>query len=229
MEIIKRKILLEDLISRQPGINYGSISATSVYVNIMLTQTMDDMGMFTDIEYIPNEDAPIIVDDYYSEFHPLISGYTDSKITGFKSYSRDNQYNTTFILDSGEYLNYNGDTINGVSKIIDLSGPTAYTFNVNSDILTTGENQVGGILYHNNGDKTKFQIKSEGWNETNTSLSGLTKEEIFFGIISPPETKSDVFIERGNTSVLEPHLRLSEIESISHLEIYNNKFYNMIK
>jgi hypothetical protein len=60
-------------------------------------------------------------------------------------------------------------------------------------------------------------------------LSALTKEEYLFGIISPPEVQSDVFIDRGATSVLDMHLRLSEIGNISELTRYGNGFYKLNK
>jgi hypothetical protein len=268
MELIRRKILIEDLISRQPGVNYGTMAST-IYVNLMITQNMDDMGMFTDADYTPlngvmynyeidtinatfsattsvSTDIPLTVEDYFSTINPVITGYTDSKITSYQSYNRITPYNTSFIPNSGEYINYKGETIDGISKITSLIGPTGYTVDGNNDTYLGTENQNGGILYNDynsirivrkqdviNGSVriplSTFKIKSEGWNETNISLSALTKEEIYLGIISPPEVKSDVFIERGNTSVLEPHLKLSEIESIDHLEIYGNGYYKLIK
>jgi hypothetical protein len=244
MELIKRKILIEDLISRDP--NTYSAMTPYIYVNILLTHNIDDMGMFTDIDYIPNDNNPIKVEDYFSNLNPIITGYTDSKLTSFQSYNRLTPYNTSFILNNGDYTNYNGSLIHGISKITNLSGTTGYTMDANIDSYIGTNNQTTGILYNDynttriikkqdviNGSMkipvTTFRFKSEGWNDTNISLSVLTKEEIFLGIISPPEVESDVFIERGVTSVLEPHLKLSEIEGVDHLEMYGNGYYKLIK
>jgi hypothetical protein len=68
---------------------------------------------------------------------------------------------------------------------------------------------------------------SEGWNETNTSLSALTKEEYLFGIISVPEIQNDVFIDRGKTTVFEKHLKLSGIKNINELVRYGNGYFNI--
>jgi hypothetical protein len=74
---------------------------------------------------------------------------------------------------------------------------------------------------------TTIQYMGEGWNFENTTISPQIQEEYLIGIISQPEVESDVFIDRGVVSVLDTHLRLSEIESLDHLERYGNGFYNI--
>ena len=61
------------------------------------------------------------------------------------------------------------------------------------------------------------------------SLSAITKEEYLFGIISQPEVRSDVFIDRTITSITDLHLRLSEIRNLDSLIRYGNGFYNITK
>ena len=54
IEIQKKKILLEDSIDRTyESRTWGVLTATTFYVNILLTQSMDTMGIFTDIDYLP--------------------------------------------------------------------------------------------------------------------------------------------------------------------------------
>ena len=72
-----------------------------------------------------------------------------------------------------------------------------------------------------------FSYMSEGWNETNISLSAITREEYLFGITTPPEVQSDVYVDRGKTSVLDMHLRLSEIKDLGELSRYGNGFYKL--
>jgi hypothetical protein len=76
---------------------------------------------------------------------------------------------------------------------------------------------------------TTYRYIGEGFNETNISLSALTKEEYLFGIISPPEVQNDVFIDRGITTVMDRHLKLSEIRNIKELENYGNGYYKLNK
>ena len=52
MEIIRRKILLENSIDRMTGSTYGVLTATTFNISIFLTQKFDDMGLFTDMPFI---------------------------------------------------------------------------------------------------------------------------------------------------------------------------------
>ncbi len=69
----------------------------------------------------------------------------------------------------------------------------------------------------------------QGWNQTNTSLAAITKEEYLFGIVSRPEVENDVFIDRGQTNVMDLHLRLSEITNMEELVRYGNGYYKINK
>ncbi len=53
MEVIKRKISFEPATVRYTGgtAPYGTMTADTFYIKIMLTQNADDMGIFTDIEF----------------------------------------------------------------------------------------------------------------------------------------------------------------------------------
>ena len=227
MDIIKRKICIEDLITRENGDNYGALTATSIYVNVFLTQDIDDMGIFTDCEFSASTSSPVESDFYYTG-DTTITGYSSSRLVELKTYNRSSPYDTNIINESSVYSDYNGNVINGISKVTSLSTPTGYTFNANNDQFIGTENQSTGILYNDYPNRTVMTYKAEGWNMTNISYSGLVKDEIMMGIIYPPEVLSDVFIDRGNTTVFEPHLRLSEVESIEHLELYHNGYYKML-
>jgi hypothetical protein len=52
MDVIKHKILLEKYISRKRGSTYGTITANTININVLLTQDIKDMGMFNIIDYI---------------------------------------------------------------------------------------------------------------------------------------------------------------------------------
>ena len=290
MEILKRKILLEQSTDRTYNSpNWGSLSADTFFINVFITQNMDDMGLFTDIDFISANTFNNSVDytilttklelngfifpfmtgatvtnmteitgttqiilrepskiesDYYNFGNSQISAYTDSKITELKSYDNNERYKVGFNIDTASYVNYNNTQINGVSRVVSLNNPNIYVIDAANNINIGTQNQNTGLRYLDfsastrnviiNGNKFSIPLTTvnyigEGWNETNVSLSALTKEEYLFGIISKPEIESDVFIDRGVTSVLEMHLRLSEINNLGKLSRYGNGFYNINK
>jgi hypothetical protein len=291
MEIIKRKILLEDSIDRSNNSKtWGTLTADTFYINVFITQSIDDMGLFTDIEYFSADttnpstvdysilinklsssgitfpfmtsQTPYIsgvvdeneknilrlpqnnVSDYYNFIGLKVTGATDSKIEDVKSYDANERYKVGFNMDVETYTNYDNIELIGVSRVITNDEPSIYVFDTLDNNSIGTENQVFGLLYTDYSGTnrtividgvqqtiplTTFSFIGEGQNETNTSLSALTKEEYLFGIISPPEVKNDVFIERGITSVLEPHLKLSEIKNLGQLSRYGNGYYNLTK
>jgi hypothetical protein len=198
------------------------------------------------------------LEDYWS-YGSKITGATDSKLIDVRSYDNTMEYIVGFDVDKTEYENYAEVLIDGRTRVtgIDevkqsnyegelLSGVTTYVYDTNYDSNIGTSNQTTGILYKDflSGSSrtipnyfggidtiplTEMEYVGEGWNMTNTSLSAQTKEEYLFGITQPPEVLSDVFIERGSTTVFEKHLRLSEVDSLEHLEKYNNSFYKLVK
>ncbi len=291
MEIIKRKILLEDSIDRDyNSTNWGNLktSVKDFYLNILLTQSMDDMGMYLDMEYIPKNGLPLpsnfysiltsnmtggvryafmsgtqplmntytnfdksvlrnplkVNSDYYSQSHLRITGMTDSKIEDVRTYGATNPYRVNLAVEQGQYRDYTDTTYFGVSKIKSMGEPKIYVFDAIDDSTLGTVNQIYGLRYLDYTGKTRtftingqifidntteFSYIGQGLNMTNTSLSALTKEEYLFGIIFPAEVKSDVFIDRGLNSVMDKHLRFSEISNLGRLANYGNGFYNLNK
>lgn len=227
MEIIKRKIKLNNL-------------KNDFYLKIPLTQNIDDMGLISDLPYEGNKISKT-VNEYFKEGGIVISA-TDSKLKQLKTYDADNEYKVGFDIDKAVYNNYKNDKINGVSRVTKINGDNiTYVFNGENNNKLGTSGQTTGILYEDNpidglpinGDLdseitiSKVQYKSEGWNNTNTSLDPQIREGYLLGIINEPEVDNDVFINRGGVSVLDKHLRLSEIESLDHLIRYGNGFYNI--
>lgn len=291
MEVIKRKILLEDSVDRSYNSpTWGTMTASTFYMNVFLSQNIDDMGLFTDNEYFSADtsnptsvDYSILIDklessgltfpfmssttpflsgltnenekitlrlpqnnetDYYNFIGLRVTGATDSKIEDVKSYDANERYKVNFNMDAGTYLNYDNVDVNGVSRVVSVSEPNIYVFDTLANNNIGTPNQIYGLLYsdysgsnrtvvidgiQNTIPLTTLSFIGEGQNQTNTSLSALTKEEYLFGIISPPEVKNDVFIERGIISVLEPHLKLSEIKNLGQLSRYGNGYYNLTR
>ena len=53
----------------------------------------------------------------------------------------------------------------------------------------------------------------------------LTKEEFLMNVCQKPETRSDVFIERGKVSVFEKCQRLAVNPTIGELELHGYGYY----
>lgn len=291
MEALKRKISLEDSTDR--GYNsptWGLLTATTFNIKVMLTQNMDDMGLFTDIVYLPlttptvtPPDYSILIDklktsgytfpfmfgilpspftgltatdkidlrlpsytasSYYNYGNMPITASTESKIDDTRAYNANVPYKLGFNTNTSTYTSYTNTIINGVSRVAILGEPKVYVFDTPDDVNLGTLNQIWGLQYQDFTGKTRVvtsngvtntipvtnvRYRGEGWNETNISLSAITKEEYLFGIVSPPEVESDVFIDRGATSISEMHLRLSEIKDLDELVRYGNGFYNITK
>lgn len=294
MELFRKTILLEDSIDRTyNSTTWGKLTADTFYVNIMLTQSMDNMGIFADIEYFtktntssaPNydilkeklrglnadfnfisggtatmnpyslTDIDILritgktVSDYYNfpvinSLNFKITGYTDSKIEDLRSYDAVDPFKLGFDMERTDYFNYVNAQVSGVSRVHSMSEPKIYVFDANNDTTIGESSQITGLQYIEYANKTRqvilngvnssipitqFSYVCEGINMTNSSLAAIIKEEYLFGVIFPPEVKSEVFIERGITSVMDKHLRLSEVKDLNELARYGNGLYTLNK
>lgn len=239
MEIIRRKILIEDLITRESGPDYGRIVKEHIYLDVYLTQTIDNIGLYTDIPFEESINRVIdknkIINGYRSNYDirswyksgGRITTTTNSKLNDLKGYKEAERFKLNFDIDKGNYITYRGDEISGVSRIIEKDDEVIkYVIDAKNDNNLGTENQTTG-LYYIDDNGTTVTYTSQGINETNSSLSAISKKEFLMGIISNPQIKNDVFINRGQTSVTEHHLRLSEIESLEHLVNYGNGYYNV--
>lgn len=55
MKVLRRKILLDDLKRFDDGVSYDTITATSIYMKVEMTQTIDDLGMVTNLPHIDGD------------------------------------------------------------------------------------------------------------------------------------------------------------------------------
>ena len=227
MEVIKRRISFSEL-------------ADNIYLKIPLYQNIDNMGLRTDMPFGSNVITES-VNNYFRQGGVIVST-SDSKLSQLKTYDETEQYKINFNIKRENYNGYTGVFVTGVDRVTNIDGETVtYVFDAVRDSFIGTTGQTTGILYQDNpidgvdipeeldGDisQTRVQYQSEGWNETNTSIEAQIQEEYLLGIISEPEVESDVFIDRSTFSVLDKHLRLSEIESLDHLTRYGNGFYNI--
>ena len=237
MENIKKKILISDL------------NESNIHFKIQLTQSIDDLGMMTDMPFnntfiVTSNGDYEFMNDYitepYSEPNKIISA-SDSKLETVRSYNTNKPFIEGFDIRSSDYLDFQSNPITGFDKVITTGDTMVYTVNAKKDLNIGTSGQTTGILYTDNPEggviippeldnqitTTKVEYIGEGWNETNTSIDPQIQEEYLIGIINEPEVETDVFIDRTTFSVLDNHLRLSEIESLDHLTRYGNGFYNI--
>ena len=243
MEVIKKKILISDL-----------IDAGSAYIKIPLYQTIDNLGLMTDMPYSERGQIDLcfgtiplefkldgIISDFYKQGGVINYG-SDSKLEVVRTYDNNNPYIEGFDTKRETYDNYILSEINGVDRVIEINGDKiTYVVDAKRDSVIGTLEQTTGILYVDNPEngpiipkelnsdvtKTNVQYTSEGWNDTNSSIDIQIQEEYLLGIINQPEVEVDVFIDRTTFSVLDRHLRLSEIESLEHLTKYGNGFYKI--
>ena len=282
MEIIKRKICLEDYTSRKKG-SWGELTATSFTVNVFLTQDADDMGISTNLPFIikdgtsptyqplldklnasgysfnfmngattnviedgtlPNTRYPGKVKNSYFINGISVTGITDDKLYAVQSYNNVMPYIPLFNITEGDYLDFEGNQYTGGTKVIQDNDKNPITYIIDGDVTDVNNPSPDlGILYNTYYDLsaseftqvindtqiplTKLYYKSQGFNDTNTILSAETKDEYLFGITSKPTVESDLFIDRGITSIIQSHMQLGEVTNMSELINYGNGYYEI--
>ncbi len=186
--------------------------------------------------------------DYYTN-NIIVTGATEDRLESFASYGYKglDKFIPGFDIENGVYFNYLNTSVNGVTRVISINdfNPIIYTEDGDLNDPNLGnELQSDGILFKTysgqtrqvknifgelvNIPLTKMSYHGQGVNMTNSSLSALTIEEYLLHITESPKVESDVFIDRGSTSVLQNHLQMSEITSLDTLIEYGNGYYNII-
>lgn len=100
--------------------------------------------------------------------------------------------------------------------------------------ITTGTDTIGNYTAYTI-DNLHYKDYSDGYTMITGTTSDYTKEEVFnqlitrnehfLGFVDEPQIFSDIFVDRKKQSVLENNFRLSEINSIGELEVYQNEFF----
>src|SRR5210317_986274 len=111
MEIIKKKINLEDYTSRQND-SWGEMTATTFNINVFISQDTDDMGVYTDLPFTANASATYDSNIFSPDtrfpgksfdehlFDGIdISGYTEDRLDVVKSYDRLDRFKLLFKLN----------------------------------------------------------------------------------------------------------------------------------
>jgi len=299
MKKIERKIYLDDYIYRGytdlvlsggTTLKYGDFTTDELYVNVFISQKYDDMGISTNLDYVPKNDTPadykVLIDKLNSSGYTFqfmaspntntfvpedlskpytrypqknkseyqipggnLSGKTEDRLDEVASYNSSMVYQPLFDIDKGTFDDYLGNSFELTTSVLDNNNLMPITYILNGDknelISSTNPTPQQGILLKTysgitreiNGTifvnyqipLTEFYYKAQGFNNTNTVLSAVTKEEYLFGITFTPTVDNDILIDRGINTVFQNHLQLSEIKNMSDLVNYGNGFYNITK
>jgi hypothetical protein len=160
MELIKIKISLEPNTDRNYNSpTYGQLTATTFYVNLMLTQNIDDMGMFTDAFYLPNFPNNYTAVDYTALVNKLL-------IEGFR-----------FPFMDGELPSTSQSDINPQTRVTGKTDADYYDF---KNIIISGqvESRIEDVQSYDKNQPYKlgFNINTETYiNYKGETVNGVTR------------------------------------------------------
>jgi hypothetical protein len=228
--------------------SYNQVKSTTLELPILLEQTYDALGMFTDFSFIVWSGATITdtTDEctrvvglsenaYYSNLvNEYVTGYTVSYLDLVQGYNQNDPFQVDVNLDKSPNTSFTG--------VIGITG-NAIQYVVNGDVSGGTYVPNTGVIYITYTDQTRmvyseelenfveillteFKTKKVGFVDNNISLYELVKEEMFFGIVEKRNTKNDVFFDRDTLSPFENHLRITEVQTVAGLKRYGNGFYN---
>ncbi|MHC4227028.1 MAG: hypothetical protein ACYSW0_06325 [Planctomycetota bacterium] len=212
------------------------------FMNGATTNIIDD-GTSPSTRY-PNK----VKDDYYISGN-ILSGLTEDRLDVVTSYDNTQKYKPLFNLESGVFDDYKGVSFSAVTRVINNDNLMPLNYIIDGDgneIIDVSNPQpnrgiflktysgltrliTGTIFEPYNIPLTEIYYKSQGFNETNTVYSAMTKEEYLFGITVTPEVQNDVLIDRGVTTIIQSHMQLSEITNMGDLVNYGNGYYKIQK
>jgi hypothetical protein len=136
----------------------------------------------------------------------------------------------------GELKKYGQTTVTSSMYVTGLFSGSAYTgYTLETGSIISGSLVVSGIPT----GSLWYMDFADGYTMITGATSNFTKEEVinnvitrnehFLGFIDDPSVYSDIFVERGRQGVMEPNLRLGEIDNMSELEVYGNGYFKVRK
>lgn len=196
MEVIKRKIILERSTDRSTKKNWGSLTATTFYINILLTQTIDDIGLMTDFENdlipygsgVPNytvltdklNDAsfsfPFMGGAQTPFFNTVTAPMKLWKVLRFPQYDKTNYYNYTKSVITGLTESRIEDV-----RTYDIAIPFKVGFDMNKGFYENYENNtilgVDRLISDGNPKRYVFDASDDSTIGTDNQTTGLYFED----------------------------------------------------
>lgn len=170
-------------------------------------------------DYIFSGDSDCDVEKHvssnYTQVPFLITGYTISTVNDLSVYgNKATLYAGRFKL---------GEQITGSTGVVG----TFWGPDVNNTYTGYTINEIDYYDYPDG--TTVFAVYSSGLTENDLSCEPIVKEEFLMGVYDQPEVQSDIFIERGKYSALEPIQRLNEVFNMGGLTSYGYGFFKINK
>jgi hypothetical protein len=110
------------------------------------------------------------------------------------------------------------------------TGYTLETGSIISGSLVTGSIPTSSLWYMDFADGyTMITGKTSNFTKEEVINNVITRNEHFIGFIDDPTVYSDIFVERGRQGVMEPNLRLGEVDNMKELDIYGNGYFKVRK
>jgi hypothetical protein len=136
----------------------------------------------------------------------------------------------------GELKKYGQTTVSSSMYTTGMFSGSAYTgYTLETSSIISGSLVVSGIptgslWYMDFADGyTMITGKTSNFTKEEVINNVITRNEHFLGFIDDPSVYSDIFVERGRQGVMEPNLRLGEIDNMSELEVYGNGYFKVRK
>jgi hypothetical protein len=150
----------------------------------------------------------------YGESTVSTSSYTTGSFSGslYTGYTLPNDSGSLYYMDLADgYTMITGSVSNY------RFGPTSgYTYEIMGNTINT-------IPYLTTSGNTTQYATEYVINHM------LTRNEHFIGFIDDPSVYSDIFVERGRQGVMEPNLRLGEVDNMKELDVYGNGYFKVRK
>lgn len=225
---------------------YGKVTKNLI-LTIDLTQTIDDIGIYNDEEYIDFSattigienpyvrDRNLNIDSYVDNFLIEITGYTENKLDVVRTYSEINPFIVGLNMAELPSEQYNGvlEVNNDYVKYV-----------IGGDVDTLGFYVTGtGVMYTTFFEPqyfidpitqspvftnfTTFTAYSYGRTTYLNSLGNIEKDEELFGITEPLRIEGGYEVDRGTVDIYARHIALAEVNTMQQLVEYGNGFYTI--
>jgi hypothetical protein len=171
----------------------------------------------------------------YTNITGSLDYINESKFSGFTG-STILKYMAIGGSKIGELRKYGETTLNSSMYVTGLFSGSAYTgYTLDTGSIISGSLDItkiptGSLWYMDFADGyTMVTGKTTNFTKEEVINNVITRNEHFLGFIDDPNVYSDIFVERGRQGVMEPNLRLGEIDNMSELEVYGNGYFKVRK